>query len=133
MPDTIFYDGHCGLCHRFVRFVAAADRDGSFRFAPLGGTTFERAAPPEQRTGLPDSVVLRTGDGQLLVRSAAVIYTLERLGGTWRFVARAVSLVPAPLRDAAYDLVARLRGRLFKRPAALCPAVPPHLRSRFDP
>jgi predicted DCC family thiol-disulfide oxidoreductase YuxK len=133
MPDTIFYDGHCGLCHRFVRFVATADRDGSFRFAPLAGATFERAAPPEQRTGLPDSVVLRTGDGRLLVKSDAVIYMLERLGGMWPLAARAVGLVPAPLRDAAYDLVARLRGRLFKRPAAVCPTVPPHLRSRFDP
>jgi predicted DCC family thiol-disulfide oxidoreductase YuxK len=133
MPDTVFYDGQCGLCHRFVRFVAAVDRDGSFRFAPLGGTTFEREVPPEQRAGLPDSVVLATRDGRLLVKSAAVIYTLQRLGGTWLLAARAVSLVPSPLRDAAYDLVARLRGRLFKRPAAVCPVVPPRLRSRFEP
>jgi hypothetical protein len=24
--EMIFYDGHCGLCHRAVRFVLAEDR-----------------------------------------------------------------------------------------------------------
>ena len=37
-PETIFYDGGCGLCHRFVRFVIKRDPDGTlFRYAPLEG------------------------------------------------------------------------------------------------
>src|SRR5579885_2416758 len=35
-PELIFYDGHCGLCHGFVKFALARDREGArFRFAPL--------------------------------------------------------------------------------------------------
>ena len=38
---TIFYDGGCGLCHRFVRFALAEDRTGErFRFAPLESRRF---------------------------------------------------------------------------------------------
>src|SRR5437879_3847393 len=50
--ETIFYDGHCGLCHWAVRFVLAKDRNGdAFRFAPLDSDAFRAAVPQEQRTG----------------------------------------------------------------------------------
>jgi predicted DCC family thiol-disulfide oxidoreductase YuxK len=41
--------------------------------------------------------------------------------------------VPRPLRDAAYDFVARRRLRWFDPPEDACPLVPPRLRSRFAP
>jgi predicted DCC family thiol-disulfide oxidoreductase YuxK len=31
-----------------------------------------------------------------------------------------------------YDWVARIRYRLFARPADVCPVMPPELRRRFD-
>ena len=132
--ESLFYDGHCGLCHRAVRFVLAEDRDGeAFRFAPLQGETFERMVPAERRAGLPDSIVVETHEGALLVRSAAFIYILRRLGGGWRALAAILSLVPRVVRDAAYDFVARVRYRIFGRPDDVCPLVPPDLRKRFAP
>ncbi|RMH17822.1 MAG: DUF393 domain-containing protein [Acidobacteria bacterium] len=131
--DRVFYDGHCGLCHRFVRFLLAEDRDGrAFRFAPLDGPVFRRMVAEDERRDLPDSVVVRTADGRLLVRSAAAIHCARRLGGLWRALATAAALVPRPLRDRAYDAVARIRHRVFKRPPAACPLVPANLRRRFD-
>jgi predicted DCC family thiol-disulfide oxidoreductase YuxK len=133
-PELLFYDGACGLCHRSVRFVAAADRSGLFRFAPLAGETFRAAVGPERRAGLPDSIVVRRADdGALLVRSDAVLHVLHRLGGGWRALAALLRLAPRPLRDAAYDFVARRRARWFAPPADACPVVPPHLRARFAP
>jgi predicted DCC family thiol-disulfide oxidoreductase YuxK len=131
-PDVLFYDGGCGLCHRAVRFVLWADPEGrAFRFAPLGGATFEAKVPASARAGLPDSMVVQTAEGVLLVRSAGVLHMLRRLGGGWRVLAFFFGLVPRPLRDAAYDSVARIRFRLFARPDDACPMVPPPLRSRF--
>jgi predicted DCC family thiol-disulfide oxidoreductase YuxK len=132
-PELLFYDGGCGFCHRSVRFVAAADRLGRFRFAPLGGETFRRLVPAERVPDLPDSIVLRRADGALLVGSEATLHVLRRLGGGWRPVAALLALVPRPLRDAGYDFVARHRARWFARPPAACPLVPPHLRTRFAP
>lgn len=109
-----------------------ADPQGrAFRFAPLGGAAFEAMVPASAREGLPDSMVVRTPEGVLLVRSAGVLYMLRRLGGPWRVVAALSRVVPRPLRDAAYDFVARIRLRLFDRPDDACPMVPPHLRGRF--
>jgi len=132
-PELLFYDGACGLCHRSVRFVAAADRAGRFRFAPLRGETFRVAVPAERGAEIPDSIVVRRADGALLVRSDAVVHVLRRLGGRWRLVAALLALVPRRLRDAAYDAVARRRARWFRRPDAACPVVPRHLRARFAP
>ncbi len=129
--DTLFYDGHCGLCHWWVRFVLAKDSAAIFEFAPLQGAHFAALVPPEARTALPDSVVLRTADGGLLVRSAAVRHVLARLGSPWRVVSILASVVPCRLLDVAYDAVARLRKRLFKEPADVCPLVPQTLRGRF--
>lgn len=132
--DLMFYDGSCGLCHRWVSFVAARDRDGSrFRFAPLGGPTFATAYSPSQRGLLPDSVVVRTADGRTLTRSAAVIHIGERLGGPWRTLAAIAALLPRWLLDLGYDGIARIRRCLFARPLDSCPMLPPELRGRFLP
>ena len=40
-------------------------------------------------------------------------------------------LIPRPIRDIAYDGVARVRRRLFAPPAEVCPMLPPALRARF--
>jgi predicted DCC family thiol-disulfide oxidoreductase YuxK len=138
LPDgeettRIFYDGHCGLCHGFVRFVIRFDRsEGAFRFAPLDSAAFRGEVPEVQREGLPDSVVVLTPDRRLLSRSDGVLFVLDRLGGPFRWLGRLARLVPRAVRDAAYDGIARVRHRLFRRPAEACPVVPPHLRGRFD-
>jgi predicted DCC family thiol-disulfide oxidoreductase YuxK len=132
--EYVFYDGHCGLCHRTVRFILKHDRSGNaFRFAPLQGETIQARIPADRRTGLPDSFVVLARDGALLIRSNASLYILERLGGGWKILAKILSLIPRSLRDFVYDSVARVRYRLFGRRDDLCPIVPPNLRARFDP
>lgn len=130
----LFYDGYCGLCHGTVKFVIKHDRLGSaFRFAPLQGSTLERLVPAAQRSGLPDSIVVLTQQGSLLVRSDAVLYVLRRLGGRWRALGGILGVIPRSLRDAVYDFVARVRYRVFGRRDNVCPVMPPELRARFDP
>ncbi len=130
--ERLYYDGTCGLCHRAVRFLLAEDPTGrAFRFAPLDGEAF-RAVSGRLPGPLPDSLILETAEGAFLMRSAAVLRALARLGGLWRLLAAAGALIPTPLRDTAYDAVARVRYRLFARPVEACPVTPPHLRARFD-
>jgi predicted DCC family thiol-disulfide oxidoreductase YuxK len=132
--EYLFYDGHCGLCHRAVKFVWRHDRDGrAFRFAPLQGETFQARVAEERRAGLPDSVVVLTRDGELLVRSDAFLHIFRRLGGGWRVLAAVLSVVPRGIRDLAYDFIARIRYRVFGKRDDLCPIVPAELRARFDP
>jgi predicted DCC family thiol-disulfide oxidoreductase YuxK len=117
-----------------VKFVLRHDRSGqAFRFAPLRGETFLGRVAAERRVGLPDSVVVLTGDGELLVRSAAFLHIFRRLGGRWRVLAALLSVIPRGLRDLVYDFVARIRYRVFGTREDLCPIVPVELRVRFDP
>jgi predicted DCC family thiol-disulfide oxidoreductase YuxK len=60
-----------------------------------------------------------------------VLHILRRLGGAWRALGVAGSLVPRRLRDAAYNGFARIRRRIFAAPAETCPLLPKHLRTRF--
>lgn len=132
--DIVSYDGTCGLCHRLVVFLLRKDPDGSrFRFASLQGDSARSMLSAEERGSLPDSIVVRTGEGAVLARSTAVLHVLNRLGGGWRTLAAVARIVPRPLADAGYDAIARVRKRFFETPPAACPVVPANLRARFLP
>jgi predicted DCC family thiol-disulfide oxidoreductase YuxK len=129
--DIIFYDGDCGLCHGLVRFILPRDKAGRFRFAPLQGETLSRVIPPEQRAALPDSLVVLTPSGELLMQSEATIHMLRRLGGPYRLIAGLLWLLPRALRNRLYDFIARRRKQWFRAPTTVCPVVPQDLRARF--
>jgi predicted DCC family thiol-disulfide oxidoreductase YuxK len=133
VSDHVFYDGDCGFCHESVRFLAAHDRAGAFRFAPLGGPTFLALVPEAARADLPDSLVVRSAEGRVLVLSEGTLHCLRRLGGGWRGLAALLGLVPRAWRDAAYAAFARNRRRWFGRPREACPVPSGALRARFDP
>jgi predicted DCC family thiol-disulfide oxidoreductase YuxK len=109
------------------------DRGGALRFAPLGGEAFRELVPEAERAALPDSLVLRTADGRLLVRSAAVLESLRLVGRAGRSLAAVAGVVPRPLADALYERITRIRSRLFAVPRDVCPSVGPGLRDRFLP
>jgi len=132
-PELVFYDGGCGVCHGFVRFLLAEDPHGRVaRFAPLDSDCFRAHVPPDARESLPDSVVVLRHDGRLLTRSAAAAHLLRALGGLWTLLGGTVALLPRAWCDAVYDGIARVRHRIAKAPDAACPLLPPELAARFE-
>ncbi|HET7602197.1 MAG TPA: DUF393 domain-containing protein [Gemmatimonadales bacterium] len=131
----LFYDDSCGLCARSVQWVLSHEgADRSLRFAPLQGRLAQRALDPGARSELPDSVVwLEPGaDGvppRLQLKSDAVLRVWQYVGGIWRLAAYVARIVPRPLRDKLYDLVARHRHRLSSGPACVVPTA--EQRARF--
>lgn len=131
---VLLYDGTCGFCADSVQFVLQRDRTGDMRFAALD-STFGRAvmARHPEIHGF-DSVlyVEPARDGKqegIYARSAAVIRVASYLGGTWNLL-RLTRIVPAPIRDAVYRLVARHRHRLSgNRPRCVIPSAQD--RARF--
>jgi predicted DCC family thiol-disulfide oxidoreductase YuxK len=122
LRERIFFDGDCGLCHWAVQWVQRHDQAGRFRFAPSSGPEFSAISAQRKRSagisvasGLPNTLVVETKDGTLITRSRAVLYVLRAMGGRWRRLALALSLVPAPLLDFGYRAVASVR-RVFGRP-----------------
>jgi predicted DCC family thiol-disulfide oxidoreductase YuxK len=128
---VLFFDGGCGLCHRTVRLLLRLDRNRRLRFAPLGGEAFAALVPESERAAMPDSLVLHTTDGRLLLRSQAVAQALRIAGGAGAGLALFASALPRGLADRLYDALARRRHRLFERPAEACPVTPGPLRGLF--
>lgn len=126
----IYYDGYCGLCDRFVQFVVRRDRNARYRFAPLQGSTAQERVPSSLDPRTSQTVLLEEG-GRFRVRSDAALAIVAGLGGAWR-LAGLLRIVPRPLRDAVYDLVARNRSRWFRRRVE-CRVPGPAERDRFLP
>lgn len=132
----LLYDGSCGLCDRSVRYLLARDRQRLLRFAPLDGATARGILRDRDALAAADSVIwYEPGEGEsaplFLVRSRAAIRALRYLG--WPYsLAALLLIVPRPLRDAVYDLVAAHRHRLLS-PDTACVLPPPEDTSRFLP
>jgi predicted DCC family thiol-disulfide oxidoreductase YuxK len=107
--------------------VIRRDPAGRFQFAALQSDAARRlllAAPQP----LPDSLVL-VENGRMFMRSTAALRVLRGLRFPWP-LASVLLVVPRPLRDWVYDLVARNRYRWFgKRDACMVPT--PELQARF--
>jgi predicted DCC family thiol-disulfide oxidoreductase YuxK len=129
---VVLFDGVCNLCNGFVQFVIPRDPDGYFQFAALNSEAAARvlSTTREARHGGPlvDSIML-VEDGVVYVRSAAALRIARRLGFPW-VLGYALMIVPRPLRDAIYDLVARRRYRWFGR-RETCMVAGPGVRDRF--
>jgi predicted DCC family thiol-disulfide oxidoreductase YuxK len=135
--NVVFFDGVCGLCHRFVDFVLSRDHRGSIRFAPLQGETANRVVSDEWRvasdgTSTVKTVVWLDAGGREFVRSAAVVRVLWLLGGLWWWIGWLLWLIPLPLRDLGYRIVAASRYRLFGKTES-CRLPTPAERMRFLP
>lgn len=129
----LFYDGECGLCHGFVRFVLQQDSQGKIKFAPLQGSRFAALKLAHNLKELPDSLVYYRGQNELLYKSQAVLAVLGELAGIWSLAAKLLGLVPRNIADFIYDQIAKIRKRIFGKPKQLCPIIPPELQKRFYP
>ena len=114
-PDDkpiIVFDGKCVLCSRWARFVMRRDSNKRFRLlaaqTPLGTALYEHY-------GL-DAVHYETNvlleDGHAWLKSEGTIRMFERLGFPWSLFA-VLRVLPRPLRDKLYDVVARNRLEWF--------------------
>ncbi len=116
---TLFFDGDCGLCDRFVRFVAARD-EGRFTFVSLQSAT-ARSMLSGTSAPTDGSTIVLLDRGRLSVRSTAVLRVCGALQGPWSKAA-AFLVVPRPLRDGVYRSVAAIRRRV---PAPEACSLPP--------
>ena len=109
--QILFFDGVCGLCNWSIDFVLIRDRRGLFQFAPLQGETARTLLSPADVSDL-NSVILWV-NGRSYRKSSAVVRVLWRLDFCWQVVGWLIWLIPLPLRNLGYSLVARYRYRLF--------------------
>ena len=132
--SIVFYDGVCGLCNGFVRFLLKRNPPRPYYFASLQSTFAEEillphGADPHSLSAM--YLVEHFGEPSETVtaRSEAAFRILRSLGGFWGVLA-VLDVLPRPLLDAGYKLMAKLRYRLFGRYDS-CPVPEPRHRHLF--
>lgn len=124
----VFFDGVCNLCNDVVNFIIDHDPKGYFRFAPLQSDVAQAHLDGETEHRDGNTIVLLE-ENQAYVRSTAALRVARQLSGPWPLLFSAI-IIPRPLRDAVYDLVARNRYDWFGR-RDQCRMPSPELKDRF--
>jgi predicted DCC family thiol-disulfide oxidoreductase YuxK len=129
--EVLFYDGNCGFCHRWVKFVVAKDHKAHFLLAPRDSDYFRSLVPEEIRNNLPPSILVLRKDGEIMMMSNATLYILKQCGGLYALASTLGGFCPRFIRDACYKVVSKVRHKLYAQPDSLCPVVPEEFRNRF--
>ncbi|ASB90553.1 thiol-disulfide oxidoreductase DCC family protein [Bacillus sonorensis] len=132
MPDHIvLFDGICNFCNGAVQLIIKHDPEGLFSFASLqsdiGRKLLKQHRLPADHF---DSLIL-IKNGRVYMKSSAVLQVAKSLPGLWR-AAAVFLIIPKPLRDAVYSLIARNRYKWFGQKET-CMIPGPDIRKRFLP
>ena len=111
---VVLFDGVCKLCNGWAKFLIRHDAEQRFRLASVqsaeGQELLAWGGLPTERF---DTMAL-IENGQMLLRSDAVLRIVAQLPNPWRWLAW-LRFIPRPVRDWCYDRVALNRYRLFGR------------------
>lgn len=125
----ILFDGVCNLCNGSVQLIIRHDPRAHFRFASLQSPLGEEL---RARLGIDpktvDSIILVEGDRWFRESDAALRIALG-MSGAWKALS-VLRIIPRPIRDALYRLIARNRYRWFGKQET-CWLPTPELRGRF--
>lgn len=116
----IVFDGACVLCNGWVDFLLRHDRRGRYRFAAMQGAAGRALLARHGLDPEDPASFLLLEDGRAWMDTDAIGRVLRGLGGAWN-LARLMSLVPRPVRDALYRRLARNRYRWFGTTACRMP------------
>ena len=126
---VIVFDGVCNLCNASVDFVINRDAKGAFQFAPNQSEAGQEIVGQAGLDVFEADTLVLWENGATYVRSTAVLRIARRLGFPWK-LAYGFILIPRPIRDFFYRLLAKNRYRIFGTRDS-CRLPTPEERSRF--
>lgn len=126
---VVLFDGTCAFCEGSVRFIARHDAAAYFRFG--ASQTPEAAAllAPLGITREAARSLILIEDGQVFLRSTAALRIARHMSWPWSMAGSAL-IVPRPIRDGVYRVVAALRHR-FAGTSKACEIPPAEIRDRL--
>ncbi len=125
----VLFDGVCNLCNSLVIFLIKRDHKKRLFFTPLQSQKGQELLASNQlKTTNFDSFVLYM-NGKVYQKSNAGIRVLASLGYLWKSLL-ILLIIPRPIRDYVYTLIARNRYRWWgKKDSCMIPT--PALKNRF--
>ncbi|GHB46872.1 thiol-disulfide oxidoreductase [Pseudovibrio japonicus] len=123
-------DATCGLCAKAASWIAHNDRTGDFKIVPLQSDLGEALARHYGVDPTNPSTWLYLEAGSAYTSLDALTRVGSRLGGIWKLLIT-LRILPSPLQDALYSLVARNRYKLWGR-TDLCSLPDPEVQERIN-
>lgn len=105
----VFFDDECLMCQASLKWLNRLDSDDRLLFAPLRGETASRFEIDRAK----DSIAVAEG-GRVWRSSEALRLACLRAGGPGVLVAGFLILIPMPLREWGYRLIAGNRKKFLK-------------------
>lgn len=126
---VIIFDGVCNLCNGAVNFIIVRDTSANFQFAPMQSESAkELLTILKLSSDNLDSIILIENDKHY-IKSTAALRICKKLGALWPLLYFFI-LIPRPIRDYFYDIVAKNRyGWFGKREKCMVPST--EIESRF--
>ena len=115
--DFLFLDGDCGLCHKLATFMDKRMKKGAnIGYRPNTSDDAKRVIASMPSNYVKSDTVYLIRNGKPYMKSSAAIRCLLYMKWHYRILYPFCWIVPLPLRNIAYNFVARFRHKIFKRP-----------------
>lgn len=122
-------DGLCDLCGHTVTFTVRRDPKNRIQFAALQSPAGQRILNQHHLPTSDFKSFVLIENGKAYTKSTAALKYFKKLSLPWPLL-YAFIVLPKPIRDFFYDIVARNRYRWFGR-SEQCLVPSPELKSRF--
>jgi predicted DCC family thiol-disulfide oxidoreductase YuxK len=123
----VFYDGECGFCNSTVQFILDNEKKDEILFTALQ-SDFTIDFLKSINFPSPDfSTLYFWSNGKLLKKSTAALAISKHLKKKYSWL-RIFKIIPLPVRDFAYDFIAKHREKI-KNDACFLPSE--NQRKRF--
>jgi len=109
----LFYDGVCGLCDAFVRFMIRHDKEEIFKLASLQSEVGKKIS---QHLNIENDLdtVIGLSKSKYTTESDVILMVADELGGWWSII-KVIKIVPKVIRNWCYRRTAENRYRLMGR------------------
>lgn len=126
---VIVFDGVCNFCNAFVSFVLNRDRTALFKFGTLQSQPAQLILKQMDLPTEDYETFLLLENGIIFTKSTAALRILRALPGYWSWL-YAFIIIPRPVRDFVYSVIARYRYRWMGK-SDTCRVPSPQERARF--
>jgi predicted DCC family thiol-disulfide oxidoreductase YuxK len=111
--NILLFDAECILCNKSVQYILKHDSKKIFQFASLQSDFGQQTLKKHNLQTDSYSTVLFLQNEKLFSKSTAALRAFSKLS-TWRKIALCLLIIPTPIRDLVYTIIAKNRKRFFK-------------------
>ena len=110
--NIVFFDGVCNLCNYFVDWLIKKDKKRIYNFASLQSETGKNILKKINHQYGDYKTMILYSNQKIYTKSSAALRIISSLGGFYK-VFKFLLVIPAPIRDFCYSVIAANRYKWF--------------------